>query len=105
MKKAGFYRRWFAIWIDGILSLGIFWIVYETILLSQWGGCTVGKKIMGIKVVTTTGKQLDWTTAFVRSISKILSGTFFALGYLWMLWDVNSQTWHDKIADTLVVEA
>ncbi len=105
MKKAGFWRRWFAAWIDNILCLWVFWIVYETILVSQWGGYTVGKKIMGIKVVMANGKQLDWVQAFVRSVSKILSGTFFALGYLWMLWDENSQTWHDKIADTVVVEA
>jgi len=104
MKKAGFWSRWFAMVIDNILCLWVFWIIYETILVSQWGGYTVGKKIMGIKVVTTKGKQLDWVTAFVRSVSKALSGMFLLLGYFWMLWDENSQTWHDKIAETLVVE-
>jgi uncharacterized RDD family membrane protein YckC len=26
------------------------------------------------------------------------------LGYLWMLWDPNKQTWHDKVAQSVVVK-
>jgi len=124
MKKAGFWRRFAAVLIDGLITSpfiivdhwswsfegnyalsSLAFIVYETILVSQWGGYTVGKKIMGIRVVTTAGKQLDWVKSFVRAVSKILSGIPFGLGYFWMRWDKKSQTWHDKIADTFVVEA
>jgi uncharacterized RDD family membrane protein YckC len=116
MTKAGFFRRFLAAFIDGLLfggcglilhngGLGLLSIVYETILISQWDGFTVGKKILGIKVVTTSGGKVDWVKAFIRSISKILSALPLGLGYFWMLWDDKSQTWHDKIADTFVVEA
>jgi len=116
MKKASIFKRFLAVFIDGLLFAGLFWvvqnpsvqlltIVYETILLSQWGGQTVGKKIMGIKVVTTSGGQVDWVKAFVRSISKILSGLALGLGYFWAIWDPETQTWHDKLADTYVIEA
>jgi uncharacterized RDD family membrane protein YckC len=116
MKKASIIKRFLAVLIDGILFAGLFWIfqnpgvqllsiVYETILISQWGGYTIGKKIMGIKVVSASSKDLDWVKAFVRSISKILSGLALCLGYFWAIWDPNSQTWHDKLADTYVVEA
>jgi uncharacterized RDD family membrane protein YckC len=27
----------------------------------------------------------------------------FLLGYLWMLWDSEKQTWHDKAANAVVV--
>jgi uncharacterized RDD family membrane protein YckC len=27
----------------------------------------------------------------------------FYLGYLWMLWDPQQQTWHDKLVGTTVV--
>ncbi len=104
MKKASFFQRLLATAIDHLLCLGLFWILYETILVSQWGGYTVGKKIMGIRVVSKKGGKVDWVKAFVRSVSKILSGLFFFLGYLWMLWDENSQTWHDKLAETYVVQ-
>ena len=115
MKKAGFFRRFLAAFIDGLLfggvglvlhnnSFGLLSIVYETVLISQWNGQTIGKKILGIRVKAASGK-IDWLKAFIRSISKILSALPLCLGYLWMLWDDKSQTWHDKIADTFVVEA
>ncbi len=103
MKKAGFGRRLAAVVIDHLLSLGVFWILYETILVSQWDGYTVGKKIMGVRVVSANRGKIDWVRALVRSVSKILSGLLFGLGYLWMLWDERSQTWHDKLAETYVV--
>ena len=114
MKQAGFGRRLVALWIDSLLFCGFFWVafsipflfvLYETILISQWKGQTIGKKIMGLKVVAVSGEPVDWVKAFVRSIGRVLSALVLGLGYLWMLWDSNSQTWHDKLADTYVVEA
>ena len=115
MKKASFFKRLVAWLVDSAVfwGLGLFFhngllgialIVYETVLISQWGGYTVGKKVMGIRVVTVSGGQPDMMKAFVRAIAKILSGLVFALGYLWMLWDKKSQTWHDKLAETFVIE-
>ena len=114
MNKAGFWKRFAAAFIDGLIfaglsqlsaGLGFLQIVYETILLAQWNGQTIGKKVLGIKVVSASGAKLDYLKAFIRTISKILSTIALGLGYLWMLWDGKSQTWHDKIADTYVVEA
>ncbi len=120
MKKANFFRRFLAVIIDWILfgllgivpleaalkggALGAVSILYETLLISQWNGYTVGKKIMGIQVVNVSGGQVDMLHAFIRSISKLLSWFFLLFGYLWMLWDDKSQTWHDKLAETYVVE-
>ncbi len=115
MKKATFFQRFIAAMIDGVLFwglgfalrngiFGLLFIAYETVLVSQWDGYTVGKKIMGIRVVPVSGTQVDVVMAFIRSISKILSGVVFYLGFLWMLWDEKSQTWHDKLAETNVVE-
>ena len=103
MKKADFFQRLLATLIDHLLCLGVFWILYETILVSQWDGYTVGKKIMGIRVVSANPEKVDWVRALVRSVSKILS-SFLLLGYLWMLVDEDSQTWHDKLAETYVVQ-
>ena len=116
MTKAGFFSRFAAIFIDAILfwgvgyaihvpAFGLLYLVYETVLLSQWNGQTIGKKILGIRVVTTGGGKLDALKAFIRAISKILSALPLDLGFLWALWDSKSQTWHDKIADTYVVKA
>ena len=115
MKKAGFLKRFAAAFIDGIIFTGVgvftagvgslLWFVYEAVLVSQWEGYTIGKKVLGIKVVSASGGGVDILKAFIRTLSKILSSFLLCLGYLWMLWDEKSQTWHDKIADTYVVEA
>lgn len=116
MKKATFFQRAIAELIDFVVfgALGFFLlhpgfmlllVAYETFLVSQWGGYTVGKKIMGIRVVTASGSPLDAKKAFIRAISKVFSIAIFFIGFIWMLFDSQSQTWHDKLAETNVVEA
>jgi uncharacterized RDD family membrane protein YckC len=39
----------------------------------------------------------------VRELGRILSAIPFYLGYLWMLWDPEKQTWHDKLVRSVVV--
>ncbi len=34
-----------------------------------------------------------------------MSNQVFSLGYLWMLWDDDKQTWHDKMVRSIVVKA
>mgnify|MGYP001576219216 FL=1 len=69
-------------------------------------GQTLGKMAMKIKVVDmTTGNAPGYLKAFLREVvGKIISGIALSLGYLWMLWDKDKQTWHDKIASTVVVK-
>jgi len=71
----------------------------------MWGrrGATLGKMAMKIKIVSTDGSDISYGAAFLRYIGTIISSIPFSLGFLWMLWDDNSQTWHDKIASTYVV--
>jgi len=43
---------------------------------------------------------------FIREIfGRILSALFFSLGYIWALFDKNSQALHDKLAGTVVLKA
>ena len=66
-------------------------------------GQTLGKKAIGIRVVDfNTGGPIGYGRAFIRYVGRIPSGILL-LGYLWMLWDKEKQTWHDKIATTVVV--
>ncbi|KKS17541.1 MAG: hypothetical protein UU77_C0032G0002 [candidate division WWE3 bacterium GW2011_GWC1_41_7] len=69
-------------------------------------GATVGKMAMGLRVQNeTTGANLSWLEAFLREVvGKLLSGLALGLGFLWMLWDPKKQTWHDKIAKSIVVK-
>ena len=120
--RAGFWRRAGAALIDGIilgivygvvlvisnegLALGAYVLLsvaYFTYLEGS-SGQTIGKKGVGIKVVDISGGgPIGDGRAFVRYIGRIVSGIPIYLGYLWMLWDPQKQTWHDKFAKSVVV--
>jgi uncharacterized RDD family membrane protein YckC len=38
-----------------------------------------------------------------RYFARILSALPLFLGYFWMIWDGEKQTWHDKLVGTVVV--
>lgn len=67
-------------------------------------GQTIGKKILGIKVVQSTGRPMTLGIAFLRWVGYIVSGLVFCLGYIWIAFDERKQGWHDKIADTCVIQ-
>jgi len=68
-------------------------------------GSTVGGIICGLRVVRTDGRELDWTTAIVRALGCFLSLAVLGLGFIWIAFDADKQSWHDKLAGTAVVRA
>lgn len=66
-------------------------------------GTTIGGIIFKLQVVRTDDRPLDWPTAVVRALGCVLSVLPAGLGFFWMLFDDEKQTWHDKIAGTTVV--
>ena len=120
--RASFGRRLVAAIIDGLLLGvvgGIFYavsrplgyvvqllltIAYLTYLEGSTSGQTVGKKAMGIRVIDfQTGGPIGYGRAFIRWIGRYVSAIACLLGYFWMLWDKEKQTWHDKFANAVVV--
>ena len=66
-------------------------------------GATPGKLAVGIQVIRRDGNLPTAGQSFVRALGYIVSSLFFCLGFLWMLWETEKRTWHDMMADTLVV--
>ncbi|MDQ1375597.1 MAG: hypothetical protein QOJ09_2935, partial [Actinomycetota bacterium] len=83
---------------------GLVGLAYSTYFHGSPSGQTVGKKVMNIRVIDfNTGGPLGYGKAFIRWLCTILSAIVCLLGYFWMLWDPEKQTWHDKLAGTVVV--
>jgi uncharacterized RDD family membrane protein YckC len=121
--RASFFRRLVALLLDGIVlgivegivrallgqSLGaavavVLGIAYYTYFEGSPSGQTVGKRALGIRVVDLDGGgPIGYMRALFRWLGRILSTIVFLLGYFWMLWDPEKQTWHDKIAGSVVV--
>ena len=89
-----------------LLVLGIIAGIVYWAKLEGGKGQTLGKQALGIKTVDIrTGTTIGSGRAVGRYFARILSELVCFLGYLWMLWDPDKQTWHDKIVDSVVIRA
>lgn len=92
-----------------ILPALISFIVSFGFYILMWvnnGGATPGKELLGIKVVKADGSKIGYPEAIMRSVfGYTLSSVVLSLGFLWVIWDKKKQGWHDKIANTVVVES
>jgi uncharacterized RDD family membrane protein YckC len=68
-------------------------------------GQTPGKSILGIKVISTDGSQLGWGKAFLRYVGYIINVIVLSIGFVWIAFDKKRQGWHDKIANTYVINS
>lgn len=83
------------------LVLGIAYFAYFE---GSASGQTPGKKVLKIRVIDfNAGGPIGMGRALIRYVARIVSSLPCLLGYLWMLWDREKQTWHDKLASTVVV--
>ena len=80
-------------------------IVYQTFFVMQYGA-TLGKLAMKIKILAIqTVDNPNFAVALNRAVFRIISEMIFYLGFLWGVFDPQRQTWHDKTARTLVIDA
>ena len=68
-------------------------------------GSTVGGIVCGLKVIRLDDRPLDWGTTIVRALACFLSLFVMGFGFIWIVFDDQRQSWHDKIAGTTVVRA
>jgi uncharacterized RDD family membrane protein YckC len=69
-------------------------------------GQSWGQKATGVRIVDVrTGGTISAGRVFGRQICRIFSQFLCFLGYFWMLWDSQKQTWHDKMVNTIVIKA
>jgi uncharacterized RDD family membrane protein YckC len=57
---------------------------------------------LGLKLVTTAGNDLNIRTAAMRALLAIPS-VLLGVGFLWAIFDRDSQTLHDRLAGTRLV--
>lgn len=88
--------------VESLMSWAQFGIgtLYGTILLGLYG-TTPGKRVFNIYVLDESGnKKLGLGRAFVREISKIVSGFILLIGYIMVAFRADKRALHDLIAGT-----
>ncbi len=91
------------------IVLGLAGVIVFLVLYSNKVGNTGqswGHKAMSLRVVDArTGAVIGQGRAIGRYFAMIISAIPCYLGFLWPLWDVRKQTFHDKIVGTVVLKA
>jgi len=117
-NRAGFWIRTLALLLDVFLVAIVTSIVHfhthDALLLivATYGavmwrlrGTTIGGIVCGLRVVRMDGRPIDWPTAVTRALGAFLSLFVAGLGFIWVVFDAERQSWHDKIAGTVIVHA
>jgi uncharacterized RDD family membrane protein YckC len=73
-----------------------------TTVLHALGGQTIGKLIVGIRVVGADGEVPPLGTAFLRHLGYFASGAFLGLGFVMAALRADKRALHDLIAGTRV---
>jgi len=89
------------------LYLGLMFLMFWAypIVLEVWFGRTLGKKVLGLRVVARDGAPLGWMAAIVRNLLRTVDALPFgyALGLVTCLFDAHGRRLGDLVAGSLVI--
>ncbi len=131
-KPAGLWLRLAALFYDSLLLLAI-WFIATAILLpltggeaieanNPWlttyllfisfffygwfwrhGGQTLGMRSWRLQLHNLREGPVSWSQCLLRFMVALPAGLLFGLGYLWMFFDKQKLTWHDRFSETRIV--
>jgi len=80
------------------IALYLFYMYFWTRL-----GQTLGMQVWRIRIENRDGTAISPMQALKRYMTGWISWLACGLGYFWMLWDENRETWTDKVSRSQVV--
>jgi len=133
-QYVGFGTRFYAAFIDTLICLfiilGIYYLIYGTSIPNSleemsfsniviqyifpfiatlvfwiYKSATPGKILVKAVIVDATSYEKPSVKQLViRNLGYYLSLLPLGLGYFWVIWDKRKQGWHDKLANTVVIQ-
>lgn len=108
--KVGLAAHHRTVAIDNAAPLAVFltfgWFLLTTayfVLFHGMDGRTIGKWLLGLRVVGPERTPITYRQAFLRWLGLVVAIAPFAAGILWILLNREKRGWHDYIARTWVV--
>lgn len=81
----------------------VLWIAYYTAVEATFGA-SLGKRLVGLRVVRSDGSPIGWPTAVVRNVLRVVDGlVFYILGAILIAQSAKGQRLGDRVADTVVI--
>jgi len=101
------------LWIRSLISMifspvtatiaGAVFVVFYHVFFWYFAGQTVGKALIGIKIIPLKGGRISLWRAILRYIGYLVTGFSLGIGFIWVIFDDRRMSWHDKLARTCVV--
>jgi len=96
--------------IESFLSINSYlipavWCIYNTCFHSSNWQATIGKRVLGLKVVNIYGERISFARALGRHFALNLSILLLYIGILMIEWTEYMQGLHDLIAKTYVIKS
>jgi uncharacterized RDD family membrane protein YckC len=73
-----------------------------------WGtsGQTLGMRILNLRIVdANTGGPIGIGRAVIRYLMTIVNSAACYIGWIWVAFDPRKQGWHDKVANSVVIQS
>jgi uncharacterized RDD family membrane protein YckC len=90
--------------IPGLVLALVLSLVYCAVAAFLWNGRTLGRRLLGLRLVDTHGLAPAPGRAVARAVLASLSFGLFLAGFWMALFDRRGQTLHDKLTSTYVVQ-
>ncbi|WP_240356431.1 RDD family protein [Myxococcus eversor] len=90
--------------LPGFFLVLILALVYCAVAAFLWNGRTLGRLLLGLRLVDTHGLAPAPGRAIVRALLASVSFVLFLGGFWMALFDRRGQTLHDKLTSTFVVQ-
>lgn len=90
--------------LPGFILLLVLATVYCAVAAFLWNGRTLGRLLLGLRLVDTHGLAPAPSRAIVRALLSVVSFGLFLGGFWMALFDRRGQTLHDKLTSTFVVQ-
>jgi uncharacterized RDD family membrane protein YckC len=78
-------------------------LAYQIMFLRSGWQATPGKRVLGLRIITTNGAKLSGWRAFGRYVCYSVSAMPMYIGFMMAGWTKEKRSFHDSICDTRVI--
>ncbi|MEO6698319.1 MAG: RDD family protein [Paraperlucidibaca sp.] len=89
---------------DSVLTIVLWWLYFACLHASPWQA-SLGKRVLGLKVVDLNGNRISFSRATGRFFAEYLSALTLCIGYMMAGWTKRKQSLHDMVAKTYVIKS
>jgi uncharacterized RDD family membrane protein YckC len=102
VRGGGFWETLAALGLPFYILFVLLAAGYFTYMHGAYGQ-TLGKRLLGLRLLTTHGKDPGYLLAFFRFVATCFAIGCLGMGIVWLALDPNKQGWHDKLSRTVVI--